>query len=234
VLPSGDFQAEVLSRMAEQLCHEFPDLNNTRAASIAAEILERAERRDAARAGVEITPKLIRARLDCFIFLRLIVEGWGEARRLPSGAIVAVNSPLMFDERLNFPKRSRLAAASKRVRQTCPEEAKRYKQAWRDWREARNRYLATETEESWQWYTTGEGNRNSVAYRTKMDLSRPGGGWYFRNRRLFRYTLHELLPRMQERERARRELQEATSTMTEAREQIFEAMGVPSALRSYA
>jgi len=67
-----------------------------------------------------------------------------------------------------------------------------------------------------------------------MDLSRPGGGWYFRNRRLFRYTLHELLPRMQERERARRELQEATSTMTEAREQIFEAMGVPSALRSYA
>ena len=213
MLPSGDFQAEVLSRMAEQLCHEFPDLNNTRAASIAAEILERAERRDAARAGVEITPKLIRARLDCFIFLRLIVEGWGEARRLPSGAIVAVNSPLMFDERLNFPKRSRLAAASKRVRQTCPEEAKRYKQAWRDWREARNRYLATETEESWQWYTTGE---------------------YFRNRRLFRYTLHELLPRMQERERARRELQEATSTMTEAREQIFEAMGVPSALRSYA
>ena len=220
--------------MAEQLCHEFPDLDNTRAASIAAEFLQCAERRDAARAGVKVTPKLIRARLDCLIFFRLVEEGWGEAKRLPSGAIVAVNSPLMFDERLNFPKRSRLAAASKRVRQTCPDGAELYKQAWRDWREARKRYLATETEESWLWYRAGEGNRNSVAYRSKMDLSRPGGEWYFRNRRLFRYTLHELLPRLQERERAHLELQEATATMTEAREQIFEAMGVPSALRFYA
>lgn len=228
------FRVEICSRMAEQLCLDFPDLDSTRAASIAAEILEHTERRDAARPRVKVTPKLIRARLDCLIFLRLVEEGWGEARRLPSGAIVAVNSPLMFDERLNFPKRSRLAAASKRVRQTCPDGAERYKQAWRDWREARNRYLATETEESWQWYRAGQGNRNSVAYRTKMDLSRPGGEWYFRNRRLFRYTLHELLPRLQERERARRELREATATMTEVRDQIFEAMGVPPSRRSHA
>jgi hypothetical protein len=66
-----------------------------------------------------------------------------------------------------------------------------------------------------------------------MDLSRRGGEQFFRTRRLFRYTLHELLPRLQEGERALREMQEATEVMKEMRELIFERMDVPAALRSY-
>lgn len=226
-------RADVIKNMTEQLCQISPSLDRARATHIAAETLERDERRQAACRGIKVTTKLIRARLDCLIFFRLVEEGWGQTKQLPSGAIVAENSPLTWDWRLNFPKRSRLAAASKRVRQICSEEAAQYKQAFRDWREARNRYLATETEESWAWYRTGKGNRNSVAYRCKMDLSRRGGEQYFRTRRLFRYTLHELLPRPQERERALREMREATDVMIEMRELIFEGMEVPAALRSY-
>jgi hypothetical protein len=233
VISNEGFRAEVISNIAEQLCNDYPTLDPLRAASIAAGIFERDEKREAASRGVKVSNKLIRARLDCLIFFRLVEVGWGQAKRLPSGATVAENSPLTWDWRLNFPKRSRLAAASRRVRQICSEEAAQYKQAWRDWREARKRYLATETEEFWEWYRAGKGNRNSVAYRSKMDLSRRGGEQYFRTRRLFRYTLHELLPRLQEGERALREMQEATEVMKEMRELIFERMNVPDALRSY-
>ena len=234
MVSNEDFRAEVISRILEQLSNDYPDIPPSRAASLAAEIFEGGRRREDERRDIKVTTKLIRARLDCNIFFRLVEEGWGEVKRLPSGAIVAVNYSLMFDERLNFPKRSRLAAASKRVRQTCPEEATQYKQAFRDWREARKRYLATESEEAWEWYRAGKGNRNSVAYRSKMDLRRRGGEWYFRTRRLFRYTLNELLPRLQERERALKEMRDAATIMEELREQVFEAMNVPPALRSYA
>lgn len=197
-------RADVINNIADQLREYNPNIESAKAISMAAEILEREEKRETACRGIKATPKLIRARLDCNIFFRLVEEGWGKPKRLPSGAIVAVDSPLTLDWRLNFPKRSRLAAASKRVRQTCPHEVAQYKKALRDWREARIRLIATETEEAWEWYRAGKGNRNSVAYRSKMDLSRRGGEWYFRTRRLFRYTLHELLPRLKERERALR------------------------------
>src|SRR5215216_2795771 len=98
---SGDFWAEVISNMAEQLCNDYPGISSAKAASIAEEIFEREERREDARRGIKVTGKLIRARLDCLIFFRLVEEGWGKAKRLPSGAIVAVNSPLMLDARLN-------------------------------------------------------------------------------------------------------------------------------------
>lgn len=233
MVSSESFRAEVISNIAEQLCDNYPSIDPVKAAILAKGIYDKEDRRNAGLGGIKVTSKLIRARLDCLIFFRLVEEGWGEAKRLPSGAIIAVNSPLTWDERLNFPRRSRLAAASKRVRQICSEEAAQYKRVFRDWREARNRYLATETEESWEWYRAGKGNRNSVAYRSKMDLSRRGGEWYFRTRRLFRYTLHELLPRLNERERAVREMQEATKVMKEMRDLIFERMDVPAALRSY-
>jgi hypothetical protein len=234
MIPNEDFQAEMLSNIAEQLCCAYPGLDSAKAASIATGILERDERREAARKTTRITTELIRARQDCLIFFRLMEEGWGETKRLPSGAIVAENAPVSWDERLNFPKRSRQAAASKRVRQTCPGEAAQYKQALRDWREARRRYLATETEESWEWYRAGKGNRNSVAYRSKMDLNHQGGLGFFRTRRLFKYTLGELLPRLQERERANKEMREATARLIEMRDLIFARMGVPPAYRSYA
>lgn len=234
MVSSEKFRADVINNITEQLRNDYPDIDPAKAESVAAEIFEKDERREAARKGIKITKELIRARLDCNIFFKLLEEGWGEVKRLPSGTIVTVNYALMFDERLNFPKRSRLAAASKRVRQTCPEEVVHYKQALRDWREARKRYLATGNEESWEWYRAGKGNRNSVAYRSKMDLTRRGGEIFFRTRRLFRYTLHELLPRLLERERALREMREATAVMIEMREAIFEGMGVPEAFRTYA
>lgn len=221
----------MINDLVEAVCQMHPDTDADKVASRAAELLADLHHRDAARREMQVTDELIRARADCLIFFALVLDGWGKALRLPSGAVVAVGAPASFNERLGLPTRHRLGMASKRVRQTCPEEVTRYKQAWRDWREARRRYLATETEASWQWYCAGKGNRNSVAYRSRVDLARRGGEEQFRTRRLFRYTITELLPRLEERERAYKELQEAAAIMEQARERIFEKMGVPPALR---
>jgi hypothetical protein len=221
----------IISYLAAEVQTTYPNVDTAQVARRAAELLDELERRDAARRSVELTDEILQARLDCLIFFNLVIYGWGKAKRLPSGAVVAVDAPASFNERLNFPSRYRLWTASKRVRQTCPEEAARYKRAWRDWREAQKRYLATETEESWQWYRAGKSNRNSVAYRSRVDLARRGGEEHFRKRRLFRYTIGELLSRQEERERAWNELREAGAVMEALRERIFELMGVPPALR---
>src|SRR5215470_12086702 len=106
----------------------------------------------------EITTEMEIARLDCLMFIYLISYGWGKVHVLPSGAKIAENSPVSKMRRLGYPTRHRLTMASKRVRQTCPEEAELYKQAYREFREAHRRWLATETEESWAWYVHGKGN----------------------------------------------------------------------------
>jgi hypothetical protein len=224
-------QARIINDLVAEVCDLSPDADPVKIASRAEELFEEMERRDTACRSTAITDEIIQARLDCLIFFNLVIYGWGKAKRLPSGAVVSVDAPASFDERLNFPSRYRLWTASKRVRQTCPEEAAGYKKAWRDWREARKRYLATETEEAWEWYRAGSGNRNSVAYRSKVDLNRRGGKEHFRNRRLFRYTIDELLPRQEECERAYRESLEAADVMEQMRDRIFELMGVPPALR---
>jgi hypothetical protein len=113
------------------------------------------------------------------------------------------------------------------VRRQCPNEVAEYKAVLREWREARRRYLATETEASWQWYTRGRGNKNSVAYRSHVDLNRFGGEEWFRTRRLFKYTISELLPRRDERRRARIEMKRADARMRRARERLLERIGVP-------
>lgn len=111
------------------------------------------------------------------------------------------------------------------IRRSCSEEVAAYKLAWREWREARRRFLATESEREWQWYKAGKGNKNSVAYRTKVDLARNAES-HFRNRRLMKYMGHELLSRQGERRRARKELRAAQTAMTLARNLIYERKGI--------
>lgn len=183
---------------------------------------------------VNLTNEIQIARLDCFMFFFLMECGWGKTRTLPSGAVIAEGSPVSGLRRLGYPQRHRLGMASKRVRQTCPEEATRYKQALREWKEARKRFLAAQTERSWKYYVCGEGNRNSVAYRTKVDLSHQYGWLHFRTRRGFKYMAHELLPRTQERKRAREEMREAEAILSEMQQLIFEKMGVPPEFRQFA
>lgn len=114
----------------------------------------------------------------------------------------------------------------KEVRQRCPAEIALYRRAWRDCREARRRLLATESVQSWRWYTTGKGNKNSVAYRTKVDLSRQAES-HFRNRRLMKYMSHEVLSRKAERRRARKELRDSQIAMMAARQRVYQKMGIP-------
>lgn len=230
MISEAAIELKIADDLAAEVCNHDPHADPAKVANKVANLFAEINRRDKARRGVVITDEIIQRRLDCLIFFDLALLGWGKAKRLPSGSVVAVDSPISFDERRAFPTRYRLWTASKRVRQTCPDEAARYKQSWRAWREARKRYLATETDESWQWYRAGQGNRNSVAYRTRVDFRR-GAEEYFRTRRLLKYTLGELLPRQEERERARLELRQASDIMHETRERIFEMMGVPPALR---
>ena len=183
---------------------------------------------------VKLTDEIQRARLDCFMFFFLVEFGWGKTRILPSGAVVAENAPVTGMRRLGYPQRYRLSMASKRVRQTCHEETALYKQARRKWKEARIRFLAAQTERSWKHYVCGEGNRNSVAYRTRVDLSHRHGWIHFRTRRGFKYMAHELLPRIQERKRAREEMREAEAILSEMRQFIFEKIGVPPEFRQLA
>jgi hypothetical protein len=179
-----------------------------------------------------LTNEIQKARLDCLMFFILIECGWGKARILPSGAVVAEGAPVSGLRRLGYPQRHRLGIASKRVRQTCPEETACYKQARREWKEARRRFLAAQTNRSWKDYVYG--GSNSVAYRTAVDLRHQGGWLHFRTRRSFKYMAHELLPRTQERQRAREEMKVAEAILSEMRERIFEKMGVPPEFRRLA
>lgn len=220
-------EATVIEYLVEQVCKDDPTINPATVANRAKELFEEINKRDTNRSKIQVTDEMIKARGDCLIFFDLITSGWGKTKRLPSGAVVAVDAPVSFNERRGLPTRYRLWTASKRVRKSCPDEAVLYKQAWRDWREARKRYVATETEESWEWYKAGKGNCNSVAYRSKVDLNRRGGEQHFRTRRLLKYTIEELLPRPEERKRAYQEWLEAEALMRNMRERILQTMGVP-------
>ncbi len=181
-----------------------------------------------------LTKEIQKARIDCFLFFFIVQFGWGKTVVLPSGAKVAVDAPASGMRRLGYPNRYRLWTASKRVRETCPMEAAQYKQSWKEWQEARRRYLATDNESSWQWYVCGKGNSNSVSYRTKVDLCHNGGEQHFRTRRGFKYMANELLPRQEERQRALREMRSTAVLMQGLRERIFDLMGVPEEYRSLA
>jgi hypothetical protein len=179
-----------------------------------------------------LTYEIQRARIDCLIFFYIVEYGWGKAHKLPSGAVIVTDIPVCQMMRLGFPTRYRVDQAVKRVRTICPEETYRYKQAHKAFLETCRRFNAARSEKSWDWYVSGEGNKNSVAYRTKVDLSHVNGWMHFRARRRFKYMIHELLLRLEERKRARKEMQEAIATMSEMRGHIFKMMGVPPCFRA--
>ena len=168
-------------------------------------------------------------RADVLIFLYLAEFGWGRAVRYPSGAVVAQYSPVSEMSRLGFPKRSRLVDASRRVRKACPEWCHRYKRARKDFLEALKRFSATRSQESWKWYLCESGSR-SIAYRSAVALRRRGGVEAYR--RQHKYLYSELLPRCEERRRARQEMLLAKEEMSYCEERIFERMEVPAPLRS--
>lgn len=157
--------------------------------------------------GIERAESILRRLQRCEIWFSTVTDGWKATRRAFG--------------------RWDTDSSVKMIRRECPDEVAQYKAARRSWREARRRYLATETEASWQWYRAGKGNRNSVAYRSRVDLARRGGEEHFRNRRLLRYMIYELLPRPVERRRARREMGKAETAIRQARERILERMRVP-------
>jgi hypothetical protein len=165
----------------------------------------------------KLTRKVQQQRIDCFIFFFLIAFGWGKTRPGASGPILVEHAPISGIRALGYPNRYRIEQASKRVRALCPEETSQYKQAYKEFREACRRYNATESEKAWNWYVAGKGNKNSVAYRTKVDLSRRNGVEHFRTRRSFKYMAHELLPRKEERKRARQEIKQAQETIKHSR-----------------
>jgi hypothetical protein len=177
-----------------------PDKAKLIAAGIYDEI--EARRKSRTNRGIQLTTKIFRARLDCLIFFALVSDGWGRAIRLPSGAMTTVDSPASQVQRLGYPTRYRLWIASKRVRQTCPAEAAQYKQAFRAWKEARERYMAAETEESWNRYY------ETVRYHTRVALARRGGVEHYYKRRMLRYMAHEMRARKEERRRALEEMRQ--------------------------
>jgi hypothetical protein len=105
--------------------------------------------------------------------------------------------------------------------------------AYKNWAEARRRYIAASTKDDWHWYVGGEGNSNSVAYRSKVDSYRRGGKEHFYKRRGFRYMVHELLPRDMALTRAAEQMREAEAVMTRTGDTIFGKMGAPLEYRSY-
>jgi hypothetical protein len=199
-------------------------IDRDRAVRIAEELYDEVAERERLPSELQLTDEVFDARRDALIFFELVSWGWGTTVRLSSGAVKAVNSPLSFNQRLGYPSSYRIWQASRRVRLACPAETLAYKRAYRAWREARIRYLACESEESFGRYC------RRVGYYSRVARTRTGGIEHF-HRRLYRYMSHQLLPRPEERERALREMLTADAQMTLMRSRIFDALGVPDALR---
>jgi len=111
------------------------------------------------------------------------------------------------------------------------EEIRPLVEQGREFKEARTRWKATRTKLGWQWYVHGDGNRSSVAYKTMMAQVRKMPPDYARRKYNTRYFAYELLPRLDERKRARREVTEAWDGMIELRDLIFARMDVPVKFR---
>jgi murein L,D-transpeptidase YafK len=119
--------------------------------------------------------------------------------------------------------------AIKAVRKKASDAVKVYRKALREWIEATIRFKATETVESWRYYTAGEDNRRSVAYRSRVAVMRRGGMERFNSSKM-RYLFNDLLPRLAERKRAERQIKNALVAMITAEQMIYTCMGVPLSL----
>ena len=189
--------------------------------------------------AVSLPKKILRARLDCLIYVFTRFFAWKIRRRGFDGETLEqrVQYGGIYDEqRLGRPGRSTIQRAITRIHKTCAEESEGYELAIRRFQEARRRFLATETNESWEWFLRGKGNSQNLRFRTRMNAWSGGNGFSDDKSRVgyFLYRYQDLLPRMEERKRARRQIKEAQKEMDHWREAIFDKLGVPEALRHLA
>lgn len=131
---------------------------------------------------------------------------------------------------LGYPDLKQLKAASSYVNKKCHDLCAAYRKCVSELREARTRFNATANRKTWVWYACGDGNKNSVAYRSKIAVNNPTELVWYRKYR-FKYLYHELLDRKGERKRARAEIKEIMSRMEEIENQMFDRFGVPEGLR---
>lgn len=178
------------------------------------------------------TDEVFRAWRASYIFFYLVQYGWGKTVKTKANSYVAKNSPVSQMARLGLPTRGELWRANALVRRTAPVAAVAYKAAWREFSEALERYRATRSKLAWDLYRgAGQGywNRQAVAYQSHIAKRRRGAMSNYRRRH--RYLFEELLPRSQERQRARQEMSDADHKLAELKQEIFQAMGVPLAYR---
>lgn len=133
------------------------------------------------------------------------------------------------DPRLNFPSRRRIDDAIRRVKNTCPESAKLYKNTAKILKEASRRYNATLSSLSWKRY------KNYVAYQTKVAEIKKLSRQEFKNKWTFiKYNIYELHEkRILERNRAYKEFMAASDKMKLLESQIFDLMEVPLEYRRF-
>lgn len=180
----------------------------------------------------EFTDEVFDAWRVCHIFFLLVQYGWGKGVQTKPGTYVQRNSPVSRYARLGCPPRRKLFEASSLVRRTCGALATRYKEAWREYKEALERFSATRSKQAWQLYIgvgRGHWNRQAVCYQSHIALRRRGAMKAYRRR--YRYLYNELLKRSEERQRARREMYEADRKLAELKDEIFAVMGVPKRYR---
>ena len=183
--------------------------------------------------NVLLTKEIQKARLDCFIYFFIQMFGWGKIRKGSNPkSVITYDSPVSGMKKLGYPNRATLWRACSRVRKTCQDLCKAYEKATREVAEATRRYNATKTEEAWKWYRHGQGNSMSVAVRTHIEKVRPGSSssTFFTNG-YFKYRKDELLPRKEEKKRARRDITNGSKKIAMIRSAIFAKMEVPEKFR---
>jgi hypothetical protein len=131
-----------------------------------------------------------------------------------------------FITHLGNPTTRQLRRASAFVNRNCKELAQSLWVVGKEYREALKRYQATKTENSWEKYVHGEGNKNSVSYRTHVAKMRGESLEDFRKNRMFKYFSYDLLPRLEERRRAAREIRESIEKINNIEHKIYDFFGI--------
>jgi hypothetical protein len=142
-------------------------------------------------------------------------------------------SPVSGVRRLGYPCLWKLKRAHRQVTRCCPEEAAAYKRARRQYEEARRRWKATRNRDTWSWYVRGDGNSQSVAFRTFMEKKCRHASETF-DSLYHKYRAYELLSRREERKRAKQEMLDAVAALDRLRSLVFDRMGVPEVFRRLA
>lgn len=190
-----------------------------------------------------MTPEIQAARLKVLIFIYTRHFGYGpvtvtpnqtDPTRRPSFQVLDI--PLSRMKVLGYPDKNKIWRAVRDVRALCLDEAKEYRFVMAERGEAEIRFNAARFETRWKAYTNRNGS-SSLKYQSKVAEHRGKGNMFNirkQGKTAYKYTLKELLPRHEERERARREMQEADEKLEAIKNKIFEKMGVPPQYRRLA